>query len=419
MKLFLVSLGCDKNLVDSEKLLGRFTEQGYTLTDDEYEADVIVINTCAFIHDAKEESIDTILEMAEHKKDGNLKKLIVTGCLSERYKDEFKKELPEVDEIIPMKELFNIKADRIISTPGHYAHLKIAEGCNKNCAYCVIPSIRGKYVSYPMEELVKEAEGLASCGVKELILVAQETTMYGVDLYGKKSLHILLNKLSKIEGLKWIRIMYCYPEEIYDELIEEIKTNEKVCHYIDMPIQHASDEVLRNMNRRTNKAELTERINKLREEIPDIVLRTTLICGFPGETEENHKELKDFVKTIKFDRLGVFTFSPEEGTKAYDMDNQIDEDVKVKYKDDIMSVSENVIAKKGKERIGKTFTCIVEGKVPDEDTYIARSYMDAPDIDGYVFFECNHELLTGAFVEVKITGASEYDLMGELKNELT
>ncbi|MBQ9579914.1 MAG: 30S ribosomal protein S12 methylthiotransferase RimO, partial [Lachnospiraceae bacterium] len=413
------SLGCDKNLVDSEKLLGRFTEQGYTLTDDEYEADVIVINTCAFINDAKEESIDTILEMAEHKKDGNLKKLIVTGCLSERYKDEFKKELPEVDEIIPMKELFNIKADRIISTPGHYAHLKIAEGCNKNCAYCVIPSIRGKYVSYPMEELVKEAEGLASCGVKELILVAQETTMYGVDLYGKKSLHILLNKLSKIEGLKWIRIMYCYPEEIYDELIEEIKTNEKVCHYIDMPIQHASDEVLRNMNRRTNKAELTERINKLREEIPDIVLRTTLICGFPGETEENHKELKDFVKTIKFDRLGVFTFSPEEGTKAYDMDNQIDEDVKVKYKDDIMSVSENVIAKKGKERIGKTFTCIVEGKVPDEDTYIARSYMDAPDIDGYVFFECNHELLTGAFVEVKITGASEYDLMGELKNELT
>ncbi|MBQ1870640.1 MAG: 30S ribosomal protein S12 methylthiotransferase RimO [Lachnospiraceae bacterium] len=419
MKLFLASLGCDKNLVDSEKLLGRFIEQGYTLTDDEYEADVIVINTCAFIHDAKEESIDTILEMAEHKKDGNLKKLIVTGCLSERYKDEFKKELPEVDEIIPMKELFNIKADRIISTPGHYAHLKIAEGCNKNCAYCVIPSIRGKYVSYPMEDLVKEAEGLASRGVKELILVAQETTMYGVDLYGKKSLHILLNKLSKIEGLKWIRIMYCYPEEIYDELIEEIKTNEKVCHYIDMPIQHASDEVLRNMNRRTNKAELTERINKLREEIPDIVLRTTLICGFPGETEENHKELKDFVKTIKFDRLGVFTFSPEEGTKAYDMDNQIEEDVKVKYKDDIMSVSEKVIAKKGKERIGKTFTCIVEGKVPDEDTYIARSYMDAPDIDGYVFFECNHELLTGAFVNVKITGASEYDLLGELRDELT
>ena len=419
MKLFLASLGCDKNLVDSEKLLGRFIEQGYTLTDDEYEADVIVINTCAFIHDAKEESIDTILEMAEHKKDGNLKKLIVTGCLSERYKDEFKKELPEVDEIIPMKELFNIKADRIISTPGHYAHLKIAEGCNKNCAYCVIPSIRGKYVSYPMEDLVKEAVGLASRGVKELILVAQETTMYGVDLYGKKSLHILLNKLSKIEGLKWIRIMYCYPEEIYDELIEEIKTNEKVCHYIDMPIQHASDEVLRNMNRRTNKAELTERINKLREEIPDIVLRTTLICGFPGETEENHKELKDFVKTIKFDRLGVFTFSPEEGTKAYDMDNQIDEDVKVKYKDDIMSVSEKVIAKKGKERIGKTFTCIVEGKVPDEDTYIARSYMDAPDIDGYVFFECDHELLTGAFVNVKITGASEYDLLGELRDELT
>lgn len=419
MKLFLASLGCDKNLVDSEKLLGRFIEQGYTLTDDEYEADVIVINTCAFIHDAKEESIDTILEMAEHKKDGNLKKLIVTGCLSERYKDEFKKELPEVDEIIPMKELFNIKADRIISTPGHYAHLKIAEGCNKNCAYCVIPSIRGKYVSYPMEDLVKEAEGLASRGVKELILVAQETTMYGVDLYGKKSLHILLNKLSKIEGLKWIRIMYCYPEEIYDELIEEIKTNEKVCHYIDMPIQHASDEVLRNMNRRTNKAELMERINKLREEIPDIVLRTTLICGFPGETEENHKELKDFVKTIKFDRLGVFTFSPEEGTKAYDMDNQIEEDVKVKYKDDIMSVSEKVIAKKGKERIGKTFTCIVEGKVPDEDTYIARSYMDAPDIDGYVFFECNHELLTGAFVNVKITGASEYDLLGELRDELT
>ncbi len=419
MKLFLVSLGCDKNLVDSEKLLGRFKEQGYTLTDDESEADIIVINTCAFIHDAKEESINTILEMAEHKKDGNLKKLIVTGCLSERYHDEFAKELPEVDEIIPMKELFTLNSERILSTPGHYAHLKIAEGCNKNCAYCVIPSIRGKYVSYPLEDLVKEAEKLAEYGVKELILVAQETTMYGVDLYGRKSLHILLRKLSEIQGIRWIRIMYCYPEEIYDELIDEMKNNEKICHYLDMPIQHASDEVLHAMNRRTNKAELTERIAKIREEIPDITLRTTLICGFPGETEENHKELVKFVKDMQFDRLGCFTFSPEEGTKAFDMDNQIEEDIKEAYKDEIMSVSEKVIMKKNKSRIGKKLTCIVEGKVPDEDTYIARSYMDAPDIDGYVFVECDQELLTGEFINVRITGAYEYDLLGELENELT
>ena len=419
MKLFLVSLGCDKNLVDSEKLLGRFKEQGYTLTDDEFEADVIVINTCAFIHDAKEESINTILEMAEHKKDGNLKKLIVTGCLSERYHDEFANELPEVDEIIPMKELFSIDGERILSTPGHYAHLKIAEGCNKNCAYCVIPSIRGKYVSYPMEDLVKEAEKLAKYGVKELILVAQETTMYGVDLYGKKSLHLLLRKLSEIDGIKWIRIMYCYPEEIYDELIDEIKNNEKVCHYLDMPIQHASDEVLKAMNRRTNKTELTERIAKIREAIPDITLRTTLICGFPGETEDNHKELVKFVKDMQFDRLGCFTFSPEEGTKAFDMDNQIEEDVKEAYKDEIMAVSEKVIKKKNKSRIGKTLICMVEGKVPDEDTYIARSYMDAPDIDGYVFVDCDHELLTGDFIKVRVTGAYEYDLLGELENELT
>ncbi|MCR5374711.1 MAG: 30S ribosomal protein S12 methylthiotransferase RimO [Lachnospiraceae bacterium] len=419
MKLFLVSLGCDKNLVDSEKLLGRFKEQGYTLADDESEADIIVINTCAFIHDAKEESINTILEMAEHKKDGKLKKLIVTGCLSERYHDEFAKELPEVDEIIPMKELFTLNSERILSTPGHYAHLKIAEGCNKNCAYCVIPSIRGKYVSYPLENLVKEAEKLAEYGVKELILVAQETTMYGVDLYGRKSLHILLRKLSEIQGIRWIRIMYCYPEEIYDELIDEMKNNEKICHYLDMPIQHASDEVLHDMNRRTNKAELTERIAKIREEIPDITLRTTLICGFPGETEENHKELVKFVKDMQFDRLGCFTFSPEEGTKAFDMDNQIEEDIKEAYKDEIMSVSEKVIMKKNKSRIGNKLTCIVEGKVPDEDTYIARSYMDAPDIDGYVFVECDHELLTGEFINVRITGAYEYDLLGELENELT
>lgn len=419
MKLMLISLGCDKNLVDSERLLGHYKNTGFELTDDEYEAEVIVINTCAFIHDAKEESINTILEMAEHKNDGKLKKLIVTGCLSERYMDEFKKELPEVDEVIPLKELFNIKADRIVSTPGHFAHLKIAEGCNKNCAYCVIPSIRGKYVSYPMEDLVKEAEELVSRGVKELILVAQETTMYGVDLYGKKSLHILLRELSKIEDLRWIRIMYCYPEEIYDELIEEMKNNDKICHYLDMPIQHASDKVLRNMNRRTNKAELIERINRLRKEIPDIVLRTTLICGFPGETDEDHEELKEFVRDMHFDRLGVFTFSPEEGTKAFDMDNQIDEDVKVQYKDEIMEISEDVIFEKNKTRIGKTYTCIVEGKVPDKDTYIARSYMDAPDIDGYVFFECDKELLTGTFVNIKVTKAYEYDLMGELENELT
>ena len=309
MKLHLISLGCDKNLVDSERLLSKYIDLGYEITDDEYEADVIIINTCAFIHDAKEESIETILDMARLKEEGNLKKLIVTGCLSERYKDEFSKELPEVDEIIPLKEISDSLEKRILSTPGHFAHLKIAEGCNKNCTYCVIPKIRGPYRSFPMESILNEAKALATRGVKELILVAQETTLYGIDLYKKKSLHILLQELSKIDGIEWIRIMYCYPEEIYDELINEIKSNPKVCHYLDMPIQHISDNILKKMGRRTTKKELIERISNLKKEIPDITLRTSLICGFPGETEEDHKDLLSFINDIKFDRLGSFTYT--------------------------------------------------------------------------------------------------------------
>lgn len=439
MKLLFISLGCDKNLVDSEFMIGMLTNDGIELTDDETEADIIIINSCCFINDAKEESIDTILEMAQYKETGNCKALIVTGCLAQRYKDEIFKEIPEVDAILgtnsydaiveavhealktnrysnlhTLEGLPSIKTKRIVTTGGHFAYLKIAEGCNKNCTYCVIPSIRGRYRSVPMEDLIEQAKSLVESGAKELILVAQETTLYGIDLYGEKSLHRLLDELNKISGLFWIRIMYCYPEEIYDDLIESMIRNEKVCHYLDMPIQHCNDAILKHMGRKTNKAELVEHINKLRERIPDITLRTTLICGFPGETQAAHEELMEFINEMEFDRLGAFTYSPEEGTKAAEMPDQIDEEIKADWQAEVMELQEEVIFDKNETLKGKELYVFIEGKVADENAYIGRTYRDAPNIDGYIFINSEHELVTGDIAKVRVTGAYEYDLIGEL-----
>ena len=421
MKVFYVSLGCDKNLVDSEKMLGMLHEAHYELTDDEYDADIVIVNTCAFIGDAQEESINTIIEMGKLKETGKCKKLIVTGCLAQRFKEEIKKELPEVDLVFGMSDYKPemIKAKRIVTTGGHYAHLKIAEGCDKYCTYCIIPMLRGHYRSYPMEDLVKEAETLAAGGVKELILVAQETTLYGVDLYGKKMLHELLRRLCRIDGLRWIRIMYCYPEEIYDELIQVMKEEPKICHYLDIPIQHASDNILKRMNRKTNRAELTERIAKLRQEIPDIALRTSLIAGFPGETESDHEELMEFIDEVEFTRLGVFTYSPENGTKAAEMDDQIPDEVKKERRDRLMELQQEISYDRGQDRIGQELLVMIEGKVADESAYIGRTYGDAPKVDGYIFVQTGELLMTGDFAKVRITGALEYDLIGELSDEYT
>ncbi|MBQ6843484.1 MAG: 30S ribosomal protein S12 methylthiotransferase RimO [Agathobacter sp.] len=438
-KLLFISLGCDKNLVDSEFMIGMLTAEGVVLCDDETEADIIIINSCCFINDAKEESINTILEMAEYKKAGNCKALIVTGCLSQRYQDEIKKEIPEVDAILgtnsydaiceAVKEAFaqnyyenvatleglpKLTTKRTVTTGGHFAYLKIAEGCNKNCTYCIIPSIRGRYRSVPMEDLIAQAKELAENGVKELILVAQETTLYGVDLYGEKSLHKLLDELNKIPGLFWIRIMYCYPEEIYEELIEAMIRNKKVCHYLDMPIQHCNDEILRKMARRTNRKELEERIEYLRERIPDITLRTTLICGFPGETAEMHEELMQFINDMEFDRLGAFAYSPEEGTVAAELPNQVDEDLKLDWQAEVMELQEEVIFDKNETLIGMTTYAFIEGKVADENAYIGRTYRDAPNVDGYIFINTDEELMTGDIVKVQVIGAYEYDLIGEI-----
>ena len=439
-KLLFISLGCDKNLVDSEFMIGMLTNEGVVLCDDEIEADIIIINSCCFINDAKEESINTILEMAEYKKSGNCKALIVTGCLSQRYQDEIQKEIPEVDAILgtnsydaiceAVKEALNqhsykniatleglpkLSTKRTVTTGGHFAYLKIAEGCNKNCTYCIIPSIRGRYRSVPMEDLIAQAKELVENGVKELILVAQETTLYGVDLYGEKSLHKLLDELNKIPGLFWIRIMYCYPEEIYEELIDAMIRNKKVCHYLDMPIQHCNDEILRKMARRTNRKELEERIQYLRERIPDITLRTTLICGFPGETEEMHEELMQFINDMEFDRLGAFAYSPEEGTVAAELPDQVDEELKLDWQADVMELQEEVIFDKNETLIGMTTFAFIEGKVADENAYIGRTYRDAPNVDGYIFINTDEELMTGDIVKVKVTGAYEYDLIGEIE----
>lgn len=439
MKLLFISLGCDKNLVDSEEMLGMLAADGHEIVDDEDEAEVIIVNTCCFIGDAKEESVNTILEMAEKKKAGTCKVLIVTGCMAQRYKKEISEEIPEVDAILgttsygeiskAVKEaqagrhfeeyksidfLPDISGKRMLTTGGHFAYLKIAEGCDKHCTYCIIPRLRGGYRSVPMEQLVKEARSLAEKGVKELILVAQETTLYGVDLYGKKSLHILLKELAKIKGIRWIRILYCYPEEIYPELIETIKNEKKVCHYLDMPIQHASDAILKRMGRRTTKAQLKETVSLLRKEIPDIVLRTTLIAGFPGETQEQHEELMEFVDEMEFERLGVFAYSPEENTPAASMPDQIPEEIKEERRDAILELQQEIAFDKAADMVGRTLYAMIEGKVADEPAYVARTYADSPDIDGYVFVNTGEMLMSGDFVKVKITGSAEYDLIGEL-----
>lgn len=438
-KILFISLGCDKNLVDSEVMLGILADRGFEMTDTEDDADIIIINTCCFINDAKEESVNTILEMAEYKKNGSCRALIVTGCLAQRYKQEIVDEIPEVDAVIgtskydeifdaveqalkgshfldvdDLERLPSVPGKRILTTGGHYAHLKIAEGCDKHCTYCIIPKIRGNYRSVPMEQLLSEAASLAGQGVKELILVAQETTLYGMDLYGKKSLHILLQELAKIKGIRWIRILYCYPEEIYPELIETIKTEKKVCHYLDMPIQHASDAILKRMGRRTTKEQLKETVALLRKEIPDIVLRTTLIAGFPGETQEQHEELMEFVDEMEFERLGVFAYSPEENTPAALMPDQISEEIKEDRRDAILELQQEIAFDKAADMVGRTLYAMIEGKVADEPAYVARTYADSPDIDGYVFVNTGEMLMSGDFVKVKITGSAEYDLIGEL-----
>lgn len=439
MKVLFISLGCDKNLVDSEVMLGLLAEKGYQMTDDETEAEVIVINTCCFIHDAKEESIQTILEMAEYKKEGTLKALIVTGCLAQRYQQEILDEIPEVDEVLgttsypeivdaienalkgraevrmtDIDALPLVDTARQVTTGGHFAYLKIAEGCDKHCTYCIIPKIRGNYRSVPMERLIKEAEGLAEKGVKELILVAQETTLYGKDLYGEKSLHRLLKELCRISGIRWIRILYCYPEEIDDNLIQVMKEEPKICHYVDLPIQHANTDILKRMGRRTSKEQLEEIIGKLRREIPDIAIRTTLITGFPGETEEQHQELVDFVDEMEFDRLGVFTYSPEEDTPAAEMEGQIPEEVKEDRQAEIMELQQEIAFEQAEDMVGKEVLVMIEGKVADENAYVGRTYKDAPNVDGLIFVNTEEELMSGDFARVKVTGAAEYDLIGEL-----
>ena len=438
MKIFFVSLGCDKNLVDSEEMLALLEKRGYSFTDDETQADVIIINTCCFINDAKEESVQTILEMSEYKKE-NCKALIVTGCMAQRYKQEILDEVPEVDMVLgttaydkiveaidealagsrkveteSLNTLPKTGAGRVLTTGGHYAYLKIAEGCNKCCTYCIIPKVRGRYRSVPMEELIAQAKDLADKGVKELILVAQETTVYGVDLYGKKSLHLLVRELCKISGLRWIRLLYCYPEEIYDELIETVRDEEKVCHYLDLPIQHASDAVLKRMGRRTTQADLKEIIAKIRKEIPDIVLRTTLIAGFPGETQEQHEETMAFIDELEFDRLGVFTYSQEEDTPAAVMPDQIDEETKLTWREELMELQQEIAFDKAQDREGSIVTAMVEGKVADENAYVARTYGDAPNVDGLLFIQTAEELNSGDFARVRITGSAEYDLIGDL-----
>ena len=439
MNILFISLGCDKNLVDSEVMLGLLDKKGYQIVDSEEDADIIVVNTCCFIHDAKEESIQTILEMAEYKKEGKLKALIVTGCLAQRYQQEIIDEIPEVDAVLgttsydhiveaveealagnghvvleDVDALPDVKEKRLVTTGGHYAYMKIAEGCDKHCTYCSIPKLRGNYRSVPMEKLLAEAKDLADQGVKELILVAQETTVYGKDLYGEKSLHKLLRELCKISGIQWIRILYCYPEEIYDELIQTIKEENKVCHYLDLPIQHASDAVLKRMGRRTSKAQLVEIIEKLRKEIPDISLRTTLITGFPGETQEQHEELKDFVDEMEFDRLGVFTYSPEEDTPAATMTEQIPEEVKEDRQAELMELQQEIAFDLAEDMVGREVLVMIEGKVADENAYVGRTYKDAPNVDGLIFINTDEELMSGDFARVRVTGALEYDLIGEL-----
>lgn len=440
MDIFFVSLGCDKNLVDSEKMIGILKDNNYNIINDEETADIIIVNTCCFINDAKEESINTILEMAQYKKIGNLKTLIVTGCLAERYREEILEEIPEVDALLGTASFDDImdimnklntgnktmifqdldripktSSRRVLTSGSYSSYLKIAEGCDKHCTYCIIPKVRGNYRSIPMEELLEEASYLAEQGVKELILVAQETTLYGQDIYDKKTLPKLLRNLCQIDGIEWIRILYCYPEEITDELIEVIKCEPKICHYLDIPIQHACDRILKLMGRRTNKADLANIINKLRKEIPDIVLRTTLITGFPTETDEEHEELKEFVQDMKFDRLGVFTYSKEDNTPAANLKPQINEKVKKLRQNELMELQQSIVFSKVNEFDGITFDVLVEGRIAEEDgVYICRTYMDAPQVDGFFFLNSEEELISGSIVKAIVTAAKDYDLVGEI-----
>lgn len=436
-KILFISLGCDKNLVDSEVMLGLLAEHGFIITNEEEEADAIVVNTCCFIHDAKEESITTILEMAKLKETGKLKALIVTGCLAQRYKEEILTEIEEVDAVLGSKsydqivetvnkalegekvQVYNdlgympkVEGERLVSTGSYYAYLKIAEGCDKRCTYCIIPSIRGQYQSVPMEQIIEEATRLAKQGVKELILVAQETTVYGIDLYKEKRLPKLLKELAKIQDIEWIRLLYCYPEEITKELIQVMKEEEKICHYIDMPIQHSEDDVLKRMGRKTNHQELKEIIGLLRKEIPDICIRTTLISGFPGETLDHHEALLDFVDEMEFDRLGVFPYSQEEDTVAAQFEDQIEEDEKQRRRNEIMELQQAIVFEQNEKMVGKEITVLIEGYLYEEDIYIGRTYKDAPNVDGTVFVQSEEELISGDFVTVKITNAKEYDLIG-------
>ncbi len=438
-KILFISLGCDKNLVDSERMLGYLEGEGYQFTDAEEEADVIVVNTCCFINDAKEESIETILEMARYRREGKCRALIVAGCLAQRYQKEIQEEIEEVDAVLgtttydaiaetveqvlggrkeirlrDIDRLVPSGGERILTTGGHYAYLKIAEGCDKHCTYCIIPRVRGRFRSVPMEELVEEAQRLAAKGVKELILVAQETTLYGVDLYGEKRLPKLLKALCRISGLRWIRVQYCYPEEITEELIAVIREEEKICHYLDLPVQHASDKILKRMGRKTSQADLRRIIGRLREEIPDICLRTTLISGFPGETQEDHEELMAFVEECEFDRLGVFTYSAEEDTPAAGMPEQVEEEVKEERQAELMELQQEIAFEKAEDMKGRELTVFIEGQVADENAYVARTYKDAPGVDGYLFINTEEMLMSGDFARVRVTGALEYDLIGEL-----
>ena len=444
MKILFVSLGCDKNLVDSEVMLGLLRDRHHVITNDEAEAEVIVVNTCSFIHDAREESIQTILEMAELKKSGQCRLLIVTGCLAEKYKDEILEELPEVDAVVgttaydricdvidrslegervqsfeSIDRLPLVNTRRVLTTGGYSSYLKIGEGCDKHCTYCIIPKLRGNYRSVPLENVLKDARQLAESGVTEVNIVAQETTTWGKDIYGEKRLPMLLKELCKVEGIRWIRLLYCYPEEITDELIQVIKEEPKICHYLDMPIQHSSDAILKRMGRRTSRQELEDIIGKLRREIPDIALRTTLITGFPGETEEDHENLKSFVETMGFDRLGVFTYSPEEGTPAERMPDQVPEEVKEERRDELMLLQQQISAEKTEQMVGKNLDVLVEGRIPEEGIYVGRTYRDAPEVDGYIFINAEEEIISGDFVTVKVTGADEYDLTGDVIYEFT
>ena len=448
----LVTLGCDKNTADSERMLGLIDSSDYNLTSDPDEADVAVVNTCCFIESSTQESIDKLLELSQLK-EGRLKYLICTGCMAQRYKEQIEKEIPEVDAFIGTMSLDSIvdvidelkskeasdksnKVDadnkvmrfeeldapypdrtiisRVVTERPYLEYLKIADGCDKRCTYCAIPYFKGKYKSIPMEAIISEAKVLADSGVKELILVAQETTYYGVDLYGEKKLHELLRELSKIDGIEWIRLLYAYPEEIYDELIDEMARNPKVLHYIDMPIQHTEDDVLRRMGRRIDNAGIRNVVEKLRNKMPDIIIRTTIITGFPGETPDEHELLLDTLAELRLDHVGVFTYSQEEGTPAATFDDQIDDDTKNERLEDIMLLQQDISAEKLESYIDKEFDVIIDGYLSDDDVYVARSYMDAPDIDGMIFIDSDRELISGEIVRVVITDSDVYDLEARL-----